>query len=516
MFRANAPQRIGVIGGGTAGYLTAIALKRWKPSLDVTLVESSAIPIIGVGEATTPPLLPFLHRFLGIDPHELHRVVRPTWKLGIKFEWANPGPFNYPFMPEDVAEAYAYDGHIDTGSLESMLMTSKRAPMTWDGAKVQSVLPKLRLAYHLDNKPFVHFLAMFARRAGVVHLDRTVDQVVVRPGAGDEPEVDHLTTEGGDKLSFDLYVDATGFRSRLMTALGSEFQDFSDSLYCDRAIAANVPHHGIIKPYTLAETMDNGWCWNISQVDEDHRGYVYASAFCTEEQALAEMRAKNPGMGDHWTVKFRSGRRPYFVRGNTVAVGNAYGFVEPLESTAIHMALIHIVRLLRLLDPEAAPEDRDRANANRRVGGHWDYLRWFLAVHYRFNHRLDTPFWRQCRETVNVSGFQDVLDDFAEHGSLNARSVPRTEDSIFGNAGIDCLLLGQNVPTRAKPTKLPRAEFERINAVRRAFVASALPVSEALEQCGENPALYDSLIDGEGSWVVADSTELPQRSRLSP
>src|SRR5262249_49008438 len=176
-----------------------------------------------------------------------------------------------------------------------------------------------------------------ARREGVEYLDRTVAGAVV----ADAGRVDHLATQEGDALRFDLYIDATGFRSLLIEgALGSPYLPYDSTLLCDRAVVANLPHGGLLKPYTLAETMDAGWCWNIPQVDEDHRGYVYSSAFLDVDAAAAEMRRKNPGMSDYWTVKFRSGRHRDFWLGNVVAVGNAYGFVEPLESTALHMVIL--------------------------------------------------------------------------------------------------------------------------------------------------------------------------------
>ena len=154
--------------------------------------------------------------------------------------------------------------------------------------------------------------------------------------------------DAGDKLKFDLYIDCSGFRSTLMEKkLCSPFISYEKSLYTDSAVVANVPHGGVVKPYTLAETMNHGWCWNIAFEDEDHRGYVFSSSFSTFEQATAEMAAKNPGMSEPWTLKFRSGRHQHFWRENVVALGNAYAFVEPLASTAIHMILYEIDLLTR-------------------------------------------------------------------------------------------------------------------------------------------------------------------------
>ena len=409
-------QSVGVIGGGTSGYFAAIALKRRFPSLDVTVVESTSIPIIGVGEATTTLMPPFLHEQLGLDVVELYRQVRPTWKLGIKFDWGLPGDyfFTYPFGETNPLDAVAHDGSLLSQSFTSMLMAADKAPMIRDDkGEPFSLLPRLKFAYHLDNAPFVRFLAAHAEKLGIHHLDAVIVDAVASP---DQSRIERLHTDGGRDLRFDLYIDATGFRSLLIgKALGSPFQSYASTLLCDTAMVATVPQPGPIQPYTLAQTMNAGWCWKIPVEGEDHRGYVFSSAFLSEDEAVAEMRAKNPGMGDPWKVRFRSGRHQDFWKGNVVAVGNAYGFVEPLESTALHMVITEMAYVIGCLEA-AGDGPPDSAFASSRIGGHWDYLRWFLGLHYRFNKKLDTPFWRASRHDIDVSGAQPAIDHFAAHG----------------------------------------------------------------------------------------------------
>src|SRR5262245_53357121 len=311
------PGSAGVIGGGTAGYFAALALKRRFPDMDVTVVESSAVPIIGVGEATTTLMPPFLHGQLGLDIIELFRVVKPTFKLGIRFEWGRPGDhyFTYPFGDADPIEAHHFDGHLRDQSFVSMLMAEGRAPVLEgpNGERV-SLLSRPKFAYHLDNAPFVAHLAAAAKRAGVHHVDMTIDRV--RTG---ERGVHALHSADGRELSFDLYIDASGFRSLLIEgALGSRFLSYASSLLCARAIVATVPQRGGVQPFTTAETMESGWCWRIPVEGEDHRGYVCSSAHIDEDRAAAEMRARNPGMAEPWTVRFRSGRHADFWLGNTV------------------------------------------------------------------------------------------------------------------------------------------------------------------------------------------------------
>lgn len=511
-----ATRSVGVLGGGTAGYLTAIAIKKRFPHLEVTVIESSTIPIIGVGEATTTLMPPFLHSQLGIDIVELFREVRPTWKLGIKFDWGLPGDysFTYPFGQTNIDEPYFYDGDLRTQSFTSLLMMEgKGLLLRGDAGEVTSLLPRLKFAYHLNNAPFVAFLAKHAARVGVQHLDAVIADVMTSPDAS---RIDGLRTSDGRDLRFDLYVDASGFRSRLLEkALGVPFTSYASSLLCDTAVVAGVPQNNGISPYTLAETMNAGWCWKIGVEGEDHRGYVFSSAFLTEEQAISEMRAKNPGMGEPWTVRFRSGRHETFWKGNTVAVGNAYGFVEPLESTALHMVIIEIGYILGCLEA-AGDGPPDVAFANAGVGGHWDYLRWFLALHYKFNRKLDTPFWKTCRAEVDVSGITPAIEHFQRHGTLTRDHARfQSGDPAFGYEGMMILLRGQKVDAPMRPPTVTRGAWEKRLAMQRELAQRALPQAEALALLRERPELLAEFATSPASWCTgrAETVSVSPRGR---
>jgi len=526
------PRTVGVIGGGTAGHFAALAIKRRFPELQVTLVESSAVPIIGVGEATTSRMPPFLHAQLGLDIVEMFRAVGPTFKLGIKFEWGPPevSSFTYPFGDAWPIESFAYERDLRPQSLVSMLLGDGSGPVVRapDGSLL-SLLPSLKFAYHLDNQRFVAFLAEAARRAGIEHVDATLDRATPLPdGAG----IASLRAADGGELAFDFYVDATGFRSLLLEgALGSPFESYASSLLCDRAIVATVPQPGPVEPCTTAETMDAGWCWRIPVVGEDHRGYVHASAFLDEDAAAAEMRAKNPGMGEPRVVRFRSGRHRDFWIGNTVSLGNAYGFVEPLESTALHMVILSLAYVLEGLATlrEGRGDPGFPAFASRSVGAHWDYLRWFLAVHYRFNRRLDTPFWRAARAEVDVSGAAEMLERFrlegpwvADHDATRVRSPGEgsrfaTADPTFGYSGLMMLLLGQRAPgsERARPA-MDRAAWDVMAARHRAVAARALPHREALEALLAHPEMLARFVSAPSSWCHAEGRlPAPLAARVS-
>lgn len=522
--------RVGIIGSGTAGLLTALALKERDPRLEVTLVASSGIPVIGVGEATTPVLPPFLFGYLGLDPHRFEREVQPTLKLGIRFEWGQPDHwFNYAFGDGDLSDAMAHDGHLRRYSASSLLMDAGKAPLVAFGGKLHSLLRETRFALHLDNVRLVRFLETRAREVGVRFIDATVHEVV----RADHELVDHLQTSAGP-LAFDLYVDCTGFRSLLMGgSLHSPFIDYASSLRTDRAITA-VRRHGAPAPYTTARTMNAGWCWTIPMRDELHHGYVFASKYLKEADAHRELEQVYPGCEDFKVVRFRSGRREHFVRGNVVALGNSYAFVEPLESTAIHMVIIAISRLLEHI---GAPQETRRsslprgphgethlslasdssrprrflspsheAQLNQQMGAHWDWLRWFLAAHYRFNRRVDSPFWRDVHLTTDWSGLEAAHKDFLAHGPLSAREpgapTPKLAgDVVFGPRGFDIVMLGQGVlPTNPLPRRTTATEWRELATMRERMVELALPHGEALAHFGKDRALLDGLVHDEASW----------------
>ncbi|MGV0106687.1 tryptophan 7-halogenase [Nostoc sp. DSM 114160] len=489
---------VGILGGGTAGYLTALAFRALRPDIKVTLLESSAIPVIGVGEATTPELVKFLHspRFLGLDIVDFYQRVLPTWKLGIKFQWGLPGDyeFTFPFQRGRLLESLLYDSTLNNQSLGAMLMSGDRAPIfdRGDGTPL-SLLHQIRWAYHLDNRRFVRYLQEEAIAAGIQHIDVQISDAQI---SADGETITHLIAEDGRKLTYDLYIDCSGFRSLLLEKLGSKFISYQDTLSTDRAIAATVPHNGTIKPYTLAETMNNGWCWNIPFEDADHRGYVFSSAFCSADQALEEMRAKNPGMGDPWLVKFRSGRHEDFWKGNVVAIGNSYGFVEPLESTAIHMIVLELELLLTNF-PASKQDEGVKSVLNRKIGDRWDALRWFLGIHYKFNHRLSTPFWQAANRNTDISGAVERLALFSERAPLSYRNslfyTLHPPEFFSDDHSYDTLLAGQQVSARFVEPVEDLATWQRQLAILKGLASTAMPQHQALSCLREQrqDLLYD-------------------------
>lgn len=513
---------IGILGGGTAGWFTALALRAQLPALEVTVIESSRIPIIGVGEATVPSLVAFLHHYLKLDVIEFTREVQPTWKQGIRFEWGLPGdyvfqaPFDWEVNGIGMLGSMAETGNVNAFTLQAILMEKDVTPVIKTNGKLQSFLPMMSFAYHLDNKRLVQYLTRTALARGVRHVDCDVKDAPLSPRAssGGEPEIQHLVTDDGRRLEFDLYIDCSGFRSVLLEQkLGVSFHSYASSLFTDSAIPFNVAHAGKIKPYTTARTMDHGWCWNIPMVENDHLGYVFSSAHCSDDEALAEARRVWPDLTNERVVRFRSGRHDRSWVGNVYAIGNAYAFVEPLESTGLLMTMRAITSLVR-----AFPIGKEHAVMKRFVnttlGRDWDRLRWFLAAHYKFNRRLDTRFWREVREGVDVSGIQGALDLFGASGPLSLlpraiRTSVMDEAQVFfyGLAGLDCILLGQKVPFPAlerDPAKAWRARHE----TAREFARRALPQHEALHATWTRPEWLQQLMEHPASWVTRMKTYL--------
>jgi tryptophan halogenase len=509
-------RKVGILGGGTAGWFTALALRARIPALDVTVIESPQIPIIGVGEATVPSIVAFLHHYLELDITELTREVQPTWKQGIRFEWGLPGryvfqaPFDWEVNGIGMLGSMAEMGDVNAFTLQAILMGRDATTVIRSSGQLQSFLPMLSFAYHLDNERLVRYLTKTALARGVNHLQADIADAPLRPRENDaaDPEIAHLLTEDGRTLEFDLYIDCSGFRSFLLEQkLGVGYHDYTSSLYTDSAIAFNAPHGGKVKPYTTARTMDNGWCWNIPMVEDDHLGYVFSSSYCSQDEALAEARRAFPEMKGERLIRFRSGRHDRLWVGNVYAIGNSYAFVEPLESTGLLMTMRAITSLVRSfpIGPDHAVVKRF---VNTTVGRDWDRLRWFLAAHYKFNRRLDTRFWRDVREECDVSGIQEALDVFQACGplSLLPRAIRKSVEEMagiffYGLAGLDCILLGQKVPHPNLEREPPTAWRAR-RQMAMDFARRAIPQAEALRATWERPEWLYQLVDHPSSWVT--------------
>lgn len=477
-----------VVGGGSAGFLSALVLKKAFPDLPVTVVRSKEIGVIGVGESTTANIPATLHGHLELDPGEFYREVYPSWKLGIRFLWGPRPHFDYSFgrqLDWRWAELsrqngyYCYDDFTYADVAASLMSHDKAFVRQENGLPLVEPV----FGYHIENRRFVAYLEATAPRRGITVVD---DQVV--GATRDDCGVTGVRLASGRTLSADLYVDCSGFRSLLLGgALAEPYQSFKSTLFCDRAVVGSWERAEgeVIHPYTTAETMDAGWCWQIEHPDLVNRGYVYSSAFLSDDEAEREFRRKNPKVGDTRLIPFASGRYDRGWVKNVVAVGNAVGFVEPLESTALAVTC-DAARILAnvLRECERRPTPSAVRQYNRVMGRAWDTIRDFLGIHYKFNTRLDTPFWRAARADVTLGPVQELIDYYRENGpSTFFHLILLESNNMFLMEGYLTLLVGQAVPHRSGYT--PPAEEQRfwegVRARNRALAENGVGVREALD-----------------------------------
>ncbi len=476
-----------VLGGGSAGLLAALSLKIRVPQLSVRIVLSREIGIIGVGEGSTGDLPNHLHGFLGIDPGDFYKRARPTPKLGVHFLWGARASFDYTFSKTYVGAAnglphllgyYAWE-NCDALDLNSALMHERKA-----FARLQNGAPLLQrnIAYHLENADFVAALEYYAIAQGITFTEGKMLSVERGPEG-----VAAIVLESGERVSADLFIDASGFRSELLGgAMEEPFESFDDTLFCDRAIAGGWERTDEpILPYTTAETIDAGWAWQIEHERHINRGYVFSSAFLSNDEAEAEFRRTNPKVQKTRVVKWRSGRHARTWVGNVVALGNSAGFVEPLEATAIFV-ICNAARALAvaLNDSERDPQPTGRDAFNKIVTRMWDEIRDFLAIHYRYNTRLDTPFWRHCREATALHGAERIVRYYEENGPSTAFACEllTPETSIFHLEGFYALLLGQKVPHRRvrPPTAAEQAIVDNVRDTHLHHARHGFGVVESL------------------------------------
>jgi tryptophan halogenase len=472
-------KRIIVLGGGSAGFMAALALRVRMPDLAISVIRSKDIGIIGVGESSTVNLTEFLHRYLRINPKKFFDIAKPVWKMGLKFIWGSRPHFYYPFdamqlvLPrQDLPKPLSYycDDDMDCAEPMSALMANNRVFYRGPNGDPQF---HNSFAYHLDNGRYVAFLEAFAQSVNIQIIEDTVAEV-----KQNEAGVSGLVLQSGRTEAADLYVDSSGFVSLLLGKTFKEpFVPFKSSLLCDRAVVGSWMRQPgePIQPYTTCETMNVGWCWQIDHVERIDRGYVYCSSFISQEEAEREYRAAVPKAGPTRIVKFVSGRYERNWVKNVVAVGNASGFVEPLESTGLGMVGVQS----RLLADSLVAADRQIRDGYRKlVNQHhnlmWDSIRGFIAIHFKFNTRLDTPFWRECREKTDIASAAPLLEFYQENGpdGLFGQMIVGPHDP-FTIGGWVNLLLGQRVPYRHKHQPTP-SELQTFNALRQKNRAMAL------------------------------------------
>lgn len=433
--------KVTVVGGGTAGLVAAISLKHRMPGPEVVVVRSSELGTIMVGEGTFAETPLLLHEAMGIPRKEFFDAVNPIWKLGVRLRWGPRPYFDYPFSEQ----------------FDNQVLPTRTKPWGYyhlddllDGNSPRAAvsLSSPRAGYHVENGPLVEFLERHFVAAGGTIVDAKVVSVNTSTDG-----VGSIVLDTGETHHADFFVDATGFRAELISkALGEPFVSMADHLFCDRAVVGGWTRTDEpILPYTTMETMTSGWCWQIEHEHVINRGYVFSSAYLDDDAAAQEFGSRNPKVDPDALrlVPFaaRHIRRAWV--GNVVAIGNACGFVEPLEATNIQVFCMHA---LRLAEDLAGAGWRDRQipeRYNEFVDTMWVHVRDFLALHYRFNERLSTPFWEMATHDTPLGHLEEYVEEYMRHGPVLHADHDGKPEGMFGYDGPLAILLGLRVPWAA-------------------------------------------------------------------
>jgi tryptophan halogenase len=442
--------RVVIVGGGTAGWLAAAALgKIYQNRVQVTLVESDEINTVGVGEATIPTMMAF-HKLLDIPEAEVMRATHATFKLGINFQ-------NWGEIGEDYIHGFGQVGRIFWGgefqhfwsrgktlglnaSFEAYCLEVQAARA---GRFAISENPILNYAFHFDAGLYAQYLRRFSEALSVVRQEGTVERVERDPNSGFITRL-HLTR--GEVIEGDFFLDCSGFRALLMEqTLETGYENWQHWLPCDSALAVQTEKAGPAKPYTRSIAHGAGWQWQIPLQNRTGNGLVYASEFTDRDWAEKTLRENldAPTRNDPRLIRFVTGRRKLGWNKNCVGLGLASGFLEPLESTSIHMVTSALIRLLRLfplrgIQPVLVDE------YNRQSREEVESIRDFIILHYHATRRNDTSFWNYVRTMPIPDTLAHRIEMFRESGMVFLGG-----DELFRHNGWTQVMIGQGFYPKA-------------------------------------------------------------------
>ena len=483
-------RRVVIVGGGSAGWMTAAALARsLQTGCVITLIESDEIGTIGVGEGTIPRIKGF-NEFLGLDENEFVKRTRGTFKLGVQFvDWARLGsryfhPFGKFGRPFDTVEPHQFwyraDLKGEVTSLDDYCMgwaAAHRGRFAPPSTNTRHVLSTYEYAYHFDASLYGAYLREYSETRGVIRVEGKVVQVNQDGLSG---FVESVQLKDGRVVDGDLFIDCSGFRALLIgKTLETPFEAWTQWLPCDRAMAVPCAA-GELTPYTRSTARAAGWQWRIPLQHRTGNGYVYSSAHISDEEAARVLLANLDGeaLDDPRPLRFTSGCRKQLWAKNVVAIGLASGFVEPLESTAIHLVYAGLSKLLAFF-PDKDFNPLGMNEFNRSSVEQFERIRDFLILHYRLTERDDSALWRDCARM----DIPDTLRERIEHFRSYGRYIVRESD-IFGPASWIAVNIGQfNRPERLDPVIDFRTTdgSQWLGKVRAAMAAAAegLPTHRA-------------------------------------
>jgi len=483
-------RQIVIAGGGTAGWMAAAFLARMfeHKRISIRLVESEEIGTVGVGEATIPPLRTF-NSLLGIDEQDFVRKTQATFKLGIEFrDWTRlDHSYLHPFGTFGTehngiafhqlwlaAKDAGHDVPLSDFSLPAVAARLGRfQPMRPDP---RALFMDMQYAFHLDAGLYARYLRGYAEARGVQRTEGKIADVQLR---GEDGFIESLTLESGEAIAAELFLDCTGFRGLLIgKALGTPYQDWSEWLPCDRAVAVGCETTGPPPPFTVAHARKAGWQWRIPLQHRLGNGHVYCSEYVSDDEATATLMENLTGapLGEPRMLRFTTGRRDKFWNKNCIALGLSGGFLEPLESTSIHLIQDGLAKLQALF-PHAGFDPVLIDEYNRLLGSEYAHIRDFLVLHYHATERDDTPFWNRMRTMTPPERLARRMALFRAGGVL----LHDADHTIFGDPSWLTVMEGQNIcPQNANPTATALPDDFVINALERMReeiqrVASALP-----------------------------------------
>lgn len=453
--KAEPIKRVVIVGGGTAGWMTATGLSKVLgdlPDLSFTLIESDAIGTVGVGEATIPQIQAF-NNMLGLDENEFVRETHATYKLGIEFvDWLREGhSYVHPFGTYGIDmmgiefHHFWLRGHdlgdatkLDAYSIAAMAGKAGKF-LRPDRSNPNSPLSKIGYAFQFDAGRYARFLRKRAEAQGVKRIEGRITGV---EQDGESGFVRAVSLDNGARVEGDLFIDCSGFRSLLLgQTLGVPFTDWSKWLPCDRAVAIPCELGGEAVPLTRSTARSAGWQWRIPLQHRIGNGHVYSSAHMDEAEAEDILVSSLDGkpLAQPNRLRFQAGHRAKAWDKNVVALGLAGGFLEPLESTAIHLVQSGIARLLTLW-PTSAFGAKEIERFNRESEQDYVDIRDFLVLHYKATERDDSEFWRYCRNLPPPDGLREKLEMFESSGR-----VIRENNELFTETSWLSVMVGQGV-----------------------------------------------------------------------
>ncbi|MEY3475410.1 MAG: hypothetical protein RL087_1868 [Pseudomonadota bacterium] len=442
-----------IAGGGTAGWMTAAALSKvLRGKVRITLVESDEIGTVGVGEATIPMIQRF-NQVLEIDENEFVRETQGTFKLGIEFvDWGQVGErYMHGFgrfgqdlwtVPFDQywQKMYQAGKAADLGEYAIARVAAARGKFMRPVADMpNSPLGEIAYAFHFDASLYARYLRRYAEARGVRRVEGKIAEVTLKGSSG---HIDSLLLEDGQRIEGQLFIDCSGFRGLLIEqTLKTGYEDWSHWLPCDRAIAVPCESAGEPTPYTRATARGAGWQWRIPLQHRIGNGYVHCSRFISEDEATATLLAHldGPALAEPRTLRFVTGMRRKAWNRNCVAIGLSGGFLEPLESTSIHLIQATIAKLIHFF-PATGFSERDIDEFNHQSRFEWERIRDFIILHYHLTQRDDAPLWRHTREMDVPQTLRDKMALYRTHGR-----IVRENNELFAEVGWLQVMHGQGL-----------------------------------------------------------------------